>query len=109
MHAFIRAQDAGDLRLKTVLKRLVKELNLTTILTPSQSIIFSDIDPSQKSYIEGVLKEHGVVPIEEVRYILLTCQLISCSPLSFNPSSGGSSGQAQHSMSRIASVRTSRH
>lgn len=61
-----RVKDEGDFRLKTCIRVLVDKFNLSMILSPSQSIIFRDIDPKDKPEIESILREHGQVPIEEV-------------------------------------------
>jgi sulfite reductase (ferredoxin) len=61
-----RIKDEGDFRLKTALRVLVDKYNLSMILSPTQSLIFRDIDPKDKEGIEAVLREHGVKPIEEV-------------------------------------------
>ena len=36
------------------------------ILSPTQSIIFRDIDPRDKADIESILEEHGLLSIEQV-------------------------------------------
>jgi len=61
-----RVKDDGDFRLKTALRVLVDKYNLNMILSPTQSIIFRDIDPANKADIEAILKAHGIKPIEEV-------------------------------------------
>lgn len=61
-----RVKDDGDFRLKTALRVLVDKYNLSMILSPTQSIIFRDIDPKDKDGIEAVLREHGIKPIENV-------------------------------------------
>lgn len=61
-----RVKDEGDFRLKTCIRVLVDKFNLSMVLSPTQSIIFRDIDPKDKAEIEGILREHGQAPIEEV-------------------------------------------
>lgn len=61
-----RVKDEGSFRLKTALRVLVDKYNLSMILSPTQSIIFRDIDPKDKQNIEAILREHGIKPIEEV-------------------------------------------
>jgi sulfite reductase (ferredoxin) len=61
-----RVKDDGDFRLKTALRVLVDKYNLNMILSPTQSIIFRDIDPKDKDDIEAILREHGVKPLEQV-------------------------------------------
>ena len=54
------------MRIKSALKQLVEELDLTMILSPTQSIVFKDILPEQRPRVDAILKEHGIKPIEEV-------------------------------------------
>jgi sulfite reductase (ferredoxin) len=61
-----RVKDDGDFRLKTALRVLVDKYNLSMILSPTQSIIFRDINPTDKADIESILAAHGIKPIEEV-------------------------------------------
>lgn len=61
-----RIKDDGDFRLKTALRVLVDRYNLSMILSPTQSIIFRDIDPKDKEGIEAVLKEHGIRALEDI-------------------------------------------
>jgi len=61
-----RVKDEGDFRLKTCLRLIVDKYNLSMILSPTQSIIFRDIDPKDKTDIENILREHGLLSIEQV-------------------------------------------
>lgn len=61
-----RVKDEGNFRLKTALRVLVDRYNLSMIMSPTQSIIFRDIDPKDKAGIESILREHGINPIEQV-------------------------------------------
>mmetsp|Transcript_13168 Transcript_13168/g.18944 ORF Transcript_13168/g.18944 Transcript_13168/m.18944 type:complete len:524 (-) Transcript_13168:715-2286(-) len=61
-----RVKDEGDFRLKTCLRVLVDKFNLHMIMSPTQSIIFRDIDPKDKPEIESILVAHGIKPIEEI-------------------------------------------
>jgi len=61
-----RVKDEGDFRLKTALRVLVDKYNLKMILSPTQSIIFRDVDPKDKDDIEAILRQHGIKPIEQV-------------------------------------------
>lgn len=61
-----RVKDEGDFRLKTALRVLVDKFNLSMILSPTQSLIFKDIDPKDKDEIEQILKDHGILSIEDV-------------------------------------------
>lgn len=61
-----RVKDEGDFRLKTCLRVLVDKFNLNMIISPTQSLIFRDIDPKDKAEIESILAEHGITPLEQV-------------------------------------------
>ena len=61
-----RVKDDGDFRLKSALRVLVDKYNVDMILSPTQSLIFRDIDPKDKDGIDAVLREHGIKPLEEV-------------------------------------------
>ena len=61
-----RVKDEGSFRLKSAMRALVDKYNLHSILSPTQSIIFRDIDPKDKDGIEAILREHGIAPIEDV-------------------------------------------
>jgi len=61
-----RVKDEGDFRLKTALRVLVDKYNLSMILSPTQSIVFRDIEPKDKEAIDAVLAEHGIQSIEDV-------------------------------------------
>lgn len=61
-----RVKDEGDFRLKTALRVITDKFNLPMILSPTQSLIFRDIDPKDKAAFEAVLSEHGIKPLEQV-------------------------------------------
>jgi len=61
-----RVKDDGDFRLKTCLRVLVDKFNLDMIISPTQSLIFRDIDPKDKAEIESIMAEHGLTPLEQV-------------------------------------------
>lgn len=61
-----RVKDEGSFRLKSALRALVDRYNVHSILSPTQSIIFRDIDPKDRDGIEATLREHGIAPLEEV-------------------------------------------
>jgi len=61
-----RIKDEGDLRLKTVLRKIVDKYNQRLIMSPSHNIILPDILPENKADIEHMLRSHGVKMIEEV-------------------------------------------
>jgi sulfite reductase (ferredoxin) len=61
-----RVKNEGDFKLKAAIRTLVDKYNLHAIMSPTQSIIFRDIDPKDKDSIDAILREHGIKPIEEV-------------------------------------------
>ena len=61
-----RVKDEGSFRLKSALRVIADKYNLNMILSPTQSIIFRDIDPKIKDDFEAILGEHGLKPLEEV-------------------------------------------
>lgn len=61
-----RVKDEGDFRLKTCLRVLVDKFNLDMIISPTQSLIFRNIDPNDKAEIDAIMAEHGLTPLEQV-------------------------------------------
>ena len=61
-----RVKDEGDFRLKSALRAIVDKYNTHMIMSPTQSIIFRDVDPKDKDGIEKILADHGIQPIEEI-------------------------------------------
>jgi len=61
-----RVKDEGDFRLKSAIRALVDKYNLNMILSPTQSILFRDIDPKDRPGIDQILSEHGLKPIEQI-------------------------------------------
>jgi sulfite reductase (ferredoxin) len=61
-----RVKDEGSFRLKTCLRVLVDKFNLDMIISPTQSLIFRNIDPKDKAEIESIMSEHGLTPLEQV-------------------------------------------
>jgi sulfite reductase (ferredoxin) len=61
-----RVKDEGDFRLKSAIRAIVDKYNTAMILSPTQSLIFRDIDPKDKAGITAILRDHGVQPLEEV-------------------------------------------
>jgi sulfite reductase (ferredoxin) len=61
-----RIKDADGVNVKTALSRLVNELDLTMILSPTQSVVLKDILPEQRARVDTILRECGIKPIEEV-------------------------------------------
>ncbi|MCA9003679.1 MAG: NADPH-dependent assimilatory sulfite reductase hemoprotein subunit [Planctomycetaceae bacterium] len=64
-----RIKDEGDLRIKTGLRKLLETYKFETRITAKQSIIFCDIDPSQRDEIDQILTEHGMKKADELSLI----------------------------------------
>jgi sulfite reductase (ferredoxin) len=77
-----RVKDEGTLRLKTALKTLVKSFNLPMLLTPSQNVLFYNIQPQDRAAIDQLLRDHGIVKPEDlsalVRYSMACPALPLC-------------------------------
>lgn len=61
-----RVKDEGNFRLKTALRVIADKYNYDMILSPTQSLIFKDIDPKDKEGFMSILAEHGIKPLEEI-------------------------------------------
>jgi len=61
-----RVKDSEHVKLKSFLRKVTDTYSLTHILSPTQSIIFKDIKPEDKDAITHMMKEHGVLAIEEI-------------------------------------------
>jgi len=68
-------------KVKKALKKIVEDYQLTMVLTPSQSVIFKDIEPHQKPLIEKILKDHGITPAENVDTLILDSMACPAFPL----------------------------
>lgn len=61
-----RIKDEGDLRLKSALRAICHTYRPGIRLTAHQSILFTDVDPSDRAGLEQILREHGVPLSEEI-------------------------------------------
>ena len=55
-----------NVKVRSALHKLVSELHLPLVLTPTQSIIIKDVLPEQRSTVDAILAAHGVQRIEDV-------------------------------------------
>ncbi|MEH1847070.1 MAG: sulfite reductase, ferredoxin dependent [Nostoc sp.] len=55
-----RIKDEGSFQLKTALREIVEQFNLSIRLTPNHNLIFYDIKPDSKQAIQDILSRHGV-------------------------------------------------
>jgi sulfite reductase (ferredoxin) len=65
-----RIRDAGELRLKTALRRLVEEHRPVLWMTAQQNLIVGGIEPARRDAIERLLTQHGVPLTEHVSQTL---------------------------------------
>lgn len=61
-----RIRDSETVRLKTALREICNTLRLPLRLTPHQSILFCDVAPEDRSRLEAILRNHGVLLTEEI-------------------------------------------
>lgn len=61
-----RIKDEGDLKLKTALRKVVKEFRTEVRMTPNHNVLLTDIPEDQKKSIEKVFREHGVALADEI-------------------------------------------
>ncbi len=61
-----RIHDEGELRLKTALRVICRELAPGIRLTPHQSILLTDLDPQARPRLTAILREHGVRLHDEI-------------------------------------------
>lgn len=71
-----RIKDAGDLRLKTGLRVLLKKFPHRLRLTALQSIILCDVEERDRAAVDQILAEHGIRKVEELS--LLRRYSIAC-------------------------------
>ncbi|MBE9016413.1 sulfite reductase, ferredoxin dependent [Chroococcidiopsis sp. CCALA 051] len=78
-----RIKDEGSFRLRTALREIVQQYNLSMRLTPHHNVILCDIAPDQKQAIANLLVTHGVEPdpnaiSQLVRYSMACPALPTC-------------------------------
>mmetsp|Transcript_40245 Transcript_40245/g.48254 ORF Transcript_40245/g.48254 Transcript_40245/m.48254 type:complete len:640 (+) Transcript_40245:140-2059(+) len=61
-----RVKDEGDFRLKSALRAIADKYHLAMIMSPSQSIMFRDVNPEDKEGFMQILVEHGIEAIEDI-------------------------------------------
>ncbi|MBN3911226.1 MAG: sulfite reductase, ferredoxin dependent [Nostoc sp. NMS1] len=55
-----RIKDEGSFQLKTALREIVEQFNLSIRLSANHNLIFYDIEPDNKQAIQDILSRHGV-------------------------------------------------
>ena len=61
-----RIKDEGDLKLKTALRKVVKEFQTEVRMTPNHNVLLTNILEDQKEPIEQVFRDHGVQLPDEI-------------------------------------------
>jgi len=61
-----RVKDEGEFRMKTALRVITQKYMRPMVMSPTQSVLIRDIDPKDKEDIDDILREHGILPIEQV-------------------------------------------
>ncbi|MDX1994735.1 MAG: NADPH-dependent assimilatory sulfite reductase hemoprotein subunit [bacterium] len=78
-----RIVDRGDYRLRTGLRTIIEQFNLSVRLTAQQNILLTDIQPQDRPAIEALLDEYQIRTVEkisQVRRAALACPALpTCS------------------------------
>lgn len=61
-----RLYDDADRRWKSAIREICAELKPNLVLTPHQSILFTDVSPNNKAKLESIIKKHSLPLSEEV-------------------------------------------
>ncbi len=61
-----RVHDTGDFRLKTALRRILRDLEPGVRITAHQSLLFTDLGITDRERIAKILHDHGVQTSEEI-------------------------------------------
>ncbi len=64
-----RIKDEGSFRLKTALRVIGKELRPPLRLTPHQSILFCELEASERPRLEEIFRRHGLPLSEEISQV----------------------------------------
>jgi sulfite reductase (ferredoxin) len=56
-----RVKDEGSFQLKSALKKIVEQFQLSMRLTANHNLILYDVAPNQKGIIEDIFHQHGIV------------------------------------------------
>jgi sulfite reductase (ferredoxin) len=61
-----RIADAGGVRSRTGLRRIVEEIRPEVRLTAQQNVILAGIEPSRRARVDELLAEHGIAAVESI-------------------------------------------
>lgn len=79
-----RIRDDGDFRLRTGLRRVVREFGLNVYLTTQQNLLLTDVADADREAVDAILRAHGVAAPEgltQVRRHAMACPAIPTCPL----------------------------
>jgi sulfite reductase (ferredoxin) len=79
-----RIADVGSFRLRTALRTIVERFRPDVHLTTQHNVLLTNIDPGEREAIDEVLREHGVLPVEELsqaRRYAMACPALPTCPL----------------------------
>ena len=66
IHDRVGSEHGGDFRLKTALRRILKDINPGVRITAHQSLLFTDLAITDRERIAKILHDHGVKTSEEI-------------------------------------------
>jgi sulfite reductase (ferredoxin) len=84
-----RLKDEGDIRIKSAVRLILEKYDVRCRLTPMQSLIFCDLERSDRSNIERILIDHGVKLAHELsplRRLSIACPAFPTCGLSITES-----------------------
>ena len=61
-----RIADAGEVRYRTGLRRIVEELRPEVRLTAQQNVILANVEPADRARVDQVLAEHGIAAYDAI-------------------------------------------
>ncbi len=61
-----RIADAGEVRLRTAIRTIVERFGTRVQLTAQQNLLLSDIRDDDRATVTALLREHGVVTVEDI-------------------------------------------
>jgi sulfite reductase (ferredoxin) len=77
-----RIADAGDVRSRTGLRKIVEEFRPQVRLTAQQNVILAGIEPAQKTRVDELLAEHGIAAVDSIpraiRYAMACPAIPTC-------------------------------
>ena len=61
-----RIADAGDVRMRTGLRRIVEEIRPQIRLTAQQNVILANLEPAHRARVEKLMAEHGIPTVKSI-------------------------------------------